>query len=75
MKQEGLQILYSSFNQFEMNLLQQRMDDFESNKNIRFTSLDAYINHLAVSVREKQRNGEFIPRNVEESKAGYYLLG
>jgi hypothetical protein len=49
------------------------MNDFERTENIRFTNLQAYISYLAMSVREKQINGEFVPRNMEEAKARCYL--
>ena len=74
MKQIKLQAIYHSLDQYEINILQQSMDDFEQSENIRFTSLQAYIDHLAMSVREKQCNGEFVPRNIEEAQAGHYLV-
>lgn len=73
MKQADLQAIYQSLDQYEINLLKQSMADVEQSENIRFTSIQAYINHLAVSVRERQCNGEFVPRNLEEAQAGCYL--
>ncbi|MCW8932874.1 MAG: hypothetical protein OQL19_21865 [Gammaproteobacteria bacterium] len=73
MKQQELQAIYQSLDDYELKILQQSKEDFELSENIRFTNLQAYINHLALSVREKQLNGEFVPRNHEEAQAGYYL--
>ena len=74
MKPEQLQAIYHSLDQYEKKLLKQNMVDVEQSENIRFTSLQAYINYLAMSVREKQSNGEFVPRNLEEAQAGCYLM-
>ena len=74
MKQKELQALYQSLDQYEINILRNRMDDFERTENIRFTNLQAYINHLAIEVRERQYKGEFVPRNMMEAQAGYYLV-
>ena len=73
MKPHNSQTIYHSLDQYEINLLQQSMNDLELTENIRFTNLQSYIYRLALSVRAKQRNGEFVPRNMKEAQAGCYL--
>ena len=73
MKPAELQAIYQTMGKYEIKLLTQSMIDLEQAQNIRFTSVQAYIDHLAIAVREKQCQGEFVPRNQEEAQAGCYL--
>ncbi len=73
MKADELQALYHSLDQFEITILKQSREDFEQSKNIRFTSLFAYIGHLASAVIDRQNRGEFVPRSIEESRSARYL--
>ena len=69
MKHQELQVLYHSLDPYEINILQQSRDDFERIENIRFTNLQAYVGHLAMTVIDKQCRGEFVPRSIEEARA------
>ncbi len=73
MKQIELQTLYHSLNQYEINRLQQSRADLEGKEKIRFTNLFAYVGHLAMAVTDRQSKGEFVPRSIEEARAGVYL--
>ncbi|MCU7940087.1 MAG: hypothetical protein KZQ64_05135 [gamma proteobacterium symbiont of Bathyaustriella thionipta] len=73
MKYDHIKILCQSLNHYEKAILQQSRDDFEHSKNVRFTNLESYINHLASAVIEKQHRGEFVPRSLKEAQAGYVL--
>lgn len=73
MKANDLQALYHSLDPFEITILQQSLKDFEQQEKIRFTSLYAYITHLATAVIDRQQKGEFVPRSIEESRAERYL--
>ena len=73
MKNAELKNLYQSLSLEEKNILQQLRNDFEHSENIKFVNLESYLYLLASNVIAKQRRGEFVPKNIEEAQAGYYL--
>ena len=73
MTMTSLRTLYHSLDEFEKNLLQQQRREIEQNQNIRFTNIESYLFYLAQQIINRQRNGEFMPRNIEEARAGNYL--
>ncbi|WP_198264466.1 hypothetical protein [sulfur-oxidizing endosymbiont of Gigantopelta aegis] len=74
MKNKELQALFRSLDNYEIDCLKQSQKVFEIDTNIRFTSVQAYMNHLAMMVIDRQNNGEFVPRHIDEARAGRYLL-
>jgi len=62
-----------TFSSFEIKQLQQSKIEFERSQKIRFINLQSYINHLVHSINKKLDEGQFVPRSIEEARAGYYL--
>ena len=73
MKYAEIKKLYYSLSNEEKYLLQLRRQDFELNQNVKFVNLESYVNHLALEVINRQRRGEFVPRNKKGAQAGHYL--
>ena len=74
MKRTTIKQLYYSLNQQEKYLLQVQRQEFERCNNIRFVNLESYVkHHLALEIIDRQRKGEFVPRSIEETRAGHYL--
>ncbi len=65
--------LQLSLSSFEKETLQASRCALEQEKAIYFISLNAYINYLAQKVIAKKQAGEFVPRSIEESRAGHPL--
>jgi len=62
-----------SLSTYEKDCLEQSRKTFEQENNICFTTMQAYVDHLAMAVVEKKRRGEFVPRHIDEARAGRYL--
>jgi len=73
MKNSTIEQIYYSLNEYERYELQARRQEFERNNNIRFVNLESYVNHLALKVVDREKNGEFLPRSPEEAIAGYHF--
>ena len=73
MKQSTIEQLYYSLSEHEKYSLQVRRQEYERSNNIRFVNLESYVNHLALEVVDRERNGEFLPRSPEEAIAGYHF--
>jgi len=73
MTNSTIEQLYYSLNEQEKYLLQVRRQAFEQHNNIRFITLESYVNHLALEVVIRERNGEFLPRSAEEAIAGHHI--
>ncbi|MCU7837141.1 MAG: hypothetical protein KZQ83_18090 [gamma proteobacterium symbiont of Taylorina sp.] len=73
MTHSTIEQLYYSLNGQEKYLLQVRRQEFERQNNIIFINLESYVNHLALEVVNRERCGEFLPRSIEEAKAGHHL--
>lgn len=73
MKQDPIQSLCKSFSYDEISLLEQLRQDFEMEHSVQFVNLEAYVTHLAKQVIQRQQQGEFVPRSLEEAKVGHYL--
>lgn len=73
MNHSSIEQLYYSLNQREKYTLQLRRQEFERNNNVRFVNLESYVNHLAIEVIDREKNGEFLPRSPEEAIAGYHF--
>jgi hypothetical protein len=74
MKQQKLQALFMSLSDYEKDWLEQSRKAFEQEYQIRFTTMQAYVNHLAINVVERKLKGEFVPRHIDEARAGRYLF-
>jgi len=73
MKNSTIKQIYYSLSEREKCELQARRQEFERNNNIRFVNLESYVNHLALEVVDREKNGEFLPRSPEEAIAGYHF--
>ena len=73
MNTPSIKTLYQSLDEFEKSLLQEQREIFEQQQSIRFLNLEAYLSHLATKVINRKIQGEFVPRSMEEARAGYYL--
>ncbi|MCP3852589.1 MAG: hypothetical protein GY694_20530 [Gammaproteobacteria bacterium] len=62
-----------TFTSFEVRQLRQSMVELEGTQGIRFINLKAYIYYLALSINKKLDEGKFVPRSMEEARAGKYL--
>jgi hypothetical protein len=74
MQYHQIKRLFCSLNAFEKKILQGSRDDFEQAKNIRFINLECYVIYLANAVLDRQHKGEFVPRSIEEARAGRNLI-
>jgi hypothetical protein len=74
MKPKKMQALFMSLSTYEKNCLEQSKKVFEQENNIQFTTMQAYVDHLAMAVVVKKMNGEFVPRHIDEARAGRYLF-
>ena len=73
MTMSSLRTLYHSLDEFEKSLIQQQRQEMERNQNIRFTNIESYLFYLAQQIINRQHNGEFVPRNIDEARSGNYF--
>jgi recombinational DNA repair protein (RecF pathway) len=65
--------LQFSLSSFEKETLQASRYALEQKQAIRFITLNAYIDYLGKKIVARKQLGEFVPRSIEESRAGHPL--